>query len=201
MIICILAIIVGVIIALFARLPSATSSAQPQTPNDSEMRLAGERGEIAATEEIKSLLRDDDFLFTNVSVCYQDKTTELDNVIVNKNGVFIIEVKAYKGQLFGTEEDYKWRQRKADVHGNVYDKFVKNPVRQVKRQVYIFAKYLDYYGSWTWVDGYALLLENNSPIISRYILSNKKDIDRAIHTPGQNRLSQQQMEAIIHLLQ
>lgn len=90
---------------------------------------------------------------------------------------------------------------KDDGYGNTFEKNVKNPIKQVKRQIYILAKYLDYYGSRVWVDGYVLLIHGNSPVQSGYVLSSIQDIDRAIHTPGRNCLSKQQTEAISNLLQ
>lgn len=168
---------------------------------ESESKRAGRRGEVVATNAIKGVLRDGDLLFTNVEISYDDRPAELDNVIVNQYGVFIIEVKNYKGHLYGTEDDYEWKKYKDDGYGNTFEKNVKNPIKQVKRQIYILAKYLDYYGSRVWVDGYVLLIHGNSPVQSGYVLSSIQDIDRAIHTPGRNCLSKQQTEAISNLLQ
>ena len=66
---------------------------------------AGRAGEAEATELIRSVLREDDRLFTGVNVAIDGKRTELDNVIVNPRGVFIIEVKTYSGTLKGSESD------------------------------------------------------------------------------------------------
>ena len=168
---------------------------------ESESKRVGRCGEVVATNAIKGVLRDGDLLFTNVEISYNDRPTELDNVVVNQYGVFIIEVKNYKGRLYGTEDDYEWKKYKDDGYGNTFEKNVKNPIKQVKRQIYILAKYLDYYGSRVWVDGYVLLIHGNSPVQSGYVLSSIQDIDRAIHTPGRKCLSKQQTEAISNLLQ
>ena len=121
-------------------------------------------------------------------------------MIVNRFGVFIIEVKNYKGRLYGNENDYEWRKYKSDGYGNTFVKEVKNPIRQVKRQVYILAKYLNYYGSYVWVEGYALLMQGNSPVQSTYVLSDIDNVDRAIHTPRRNRLTKQQIASVAKLL-
>lgn len=165
-----------------------------------EEKRVGRRGERIATNIIKRVLRDDDYLFTNVPVSYDDKETELDNVIVNKYGVFIIEVKYYKGRLYGAEDDYEWKKYKDDGYGNTFEKNVKNPIRQVKRQTYILAKHLEYYGSRVWVEGYAFLVNGNSPVSSSYMLKSIDDIDKAIHAPGKNRLNIQNIESIKRLL-
>ena len=48
----------------------------------------------------------------------------------------------YSGQLIGDEDDYEWQKIKITGSGNMYAKQVKNPIRQLKRQVYLLAHYL-----------------------------------------------------------
>ncbi len=168
---------------------------------ESGEKRAGRLGEEIASDAISQILREDDHLFTNVSISYQDKQTELDNVIVSKYGVFIIEVKNYKGTLAGNENDYEWVKLKTTSAGNTYEKTVRNPIRQVRRQIYILARYLAYYGAKVWVKGYVMLLRGNSPVDSDYILHNIEEVDRAIHTPGRERLNMATVRAICGLLE
>ena len=167
---------------------------------ESPKKRAGKKGEVFATNVIKNVLKEDDLLFTNVEISYDGKPAELDNVILNKNGIFIIEVKNYSGRLVGSEDDYQWQKFHTTRGGNTYEKAVKNPIKQVKRQVYILANYLDYYGTRVWVNGYALLINRNNPIESEYLLCNTNDIDKAIHTTGRNRLNAKTIEAMSKLL-
>ena len=167
---------------------------------DAEVRRAGRKGEIYAEELIKSVLRGEDRLFTNVELVFEDKPTELDNVVVNSNGVFIIEVKNYNGKLSGRMDEFEWKKVKTTESGNTYSKSVKNPIVQVKRQIYILAHYLDERGLRVWVKGYAMLLNSKSPVKSEYILTSMKDIDRAIHTPGKVVLNDSLMDDISLLL-
>ena len=162
---------------------------------------AGRWGEKYVANLIESVLRDGDTLLTNVTVTYQDKEAELDNVIINRNGVFIIEVKNYSGRLEGSEEDFEWRKYHVSRGGNVYEKTVKNPIRQLKRQIYVLAKYLDYYDVDIWIEGYAMILGAHSPVQSEYILNNTEDIDERIHTNGRNRLNGGAIEQIVDLLE
>ena len=131
---------------------------------------------------------------------YDSKPAELDNVVVNKYGIFIIEVKNYTGRIVGDENDYEWQKFKTTVAGNTYEKSVKNPIKQVKRQIYILAHYLEYYGSRVWVKGYAILLHGNSPVVSSYLLNSIADIDRAIHTRDRTILNDATIEKISELL-
>ncbi len=178
---------------------------QPRYPSlpwisETPERRVGRIGEQQAADIIRSVLRQDDRMFTNVQISFEDKPAELDNVVVNKYGVFIFEVKNYNGWIRGNEDDYEWIKSHTTDAGNTYSKMVKNPIKQVKRQVYVLAKYLDYYAISVWVDGYAILLHGNSPVASEYILSSISDINRVIHTPGRNRLSRQDIEEITKFL-
>ena len=163
-------------------------------------KQAGRIGEKIASDIIRRVLREDDILLTNVNISYDSRPAELDNVVINSYGVFIIEVKNDIGYIVGEENDFEWQKYKTTDAGNTYEKTVKNPIKQVKRQIYILAHYLDYYGVKVWVSGYAILLHNNSPVKSSYILTNEADIDHAIHTPGRSRLSKATVSKIAELL-
>ncbi|MBQ9879637.1 MAG: NERD domain-containing protein [Clostridia bacterium] len=165
-----------------------------------EYKRVGIRGEEVAARAIQSVLREGDRLFKNVSIEYDGKPAELDNVVVNKYGVFIIEVKNYTGHIVGGEDDYEWQKYKTTDAGNTYEKTVKNPIKQVKRQVYILARYLEYYGPKVWVRGYAILLHGNSPVQSEYMLTSMADIDCAIHTADRRMLDVKTLEKIDKLL-
>lgn len=193
-------VVVFIIATIVITVVSSKSADSADTSFESGHRRAGRYGEKVATDLIRSVLHEDDRLFTNVNIEYNGKPTELDNVIVNSYGVFIIEVKNYKGRLYGNIDDYEWEKYKDDGYGNTFEKKVKNPIKQVKRQVYILAKYLEYYGPRVWVEGYALLINGNSPVESRYMLSSLYDIDRAIHIPGKSRLTKQQVESVIKII-
>ena len=163
-------------------------------------KLAGEQGERFAAELIHSILWEDDLWLSNVPVSYHEERTELDEVIVNKNGVFIFEVKNYSGKLVGSETDYEWKKYHVSRGGIEYEKTVKNPIRQVKRQAGIFAHFLDWHGIDVWVDGYVLLLSGIAVNEYGRIVHNANEIEHLIHSPGKRRLDQKTIGAIRSLL-
>ena len=163
-------------------------------------KRAGIRGEAVAVRAIESVFREGDRLLTNISIEYEGKRTELDTVVVNKYGVFIIEVKNYQGRIVGNEDDYEWLKYKTTDAGNTYSKTVKNPIRQVKRQVYILAHYLENCGARVWVRGYAILLHGNSPVESDYVLTSLDGINLAIHFAERKMLDAATVDRITQLL-
>ena len=169
-------------------------------PGESPERRAGRIGEEMISHLIQDILTDDDFLLNNVRIEIDGNETELDNIIVNSYGIFIIEVKNYKGKLYGKEDDYEWTKIKVSEAGNSYQDNVKNPVKQVKRQVYILSRYLKDHGFHIWIDGYVFLVRGNSPINSPYILHSKKEIDQTIHRSSKLKIDRATRSKLIKVL-
>lgn len=159
----------------------------------------GARGEEAIERLIASTLTSNDRYFANIEVFADGKRAEVDNIIVNSYGVFIIEAKSYKGRLVGTADDYVWQKYHTTDAGNVYQKTVKNPIPQVKRQIYILHKFLEANGLHVWVRGYVVFLYNNSPIKHKNILAGERSIRTALHTFEKRTLSPREIERISEL--
>lgn len=163
-------------------------------------RRAGRQGEEILANAINSTLREGDYMLNNVRIEFDGQRAECDIVIVNTRGIFIFEAKNYSGNLYGNAEDYEWVKEKTTDAGNTYSKVVRNPIKQVKRQVYIMAKFVEYYGVKVWVDGFVVLLQNNSPIDNEIILTSVEDLDNAIHSQRKNRLTRKEVENIVEWL-
>lgn len=182
-------VIIGAVVVIILIIAFLISNVKFPGVLQPEERRVGKLGEKIAEEIIRRALHEGDLLFTNVRIEYDGRPAELDNVIVNRYGVFIIEVKNYKGRIVGGEDDYEWRKYKTTSAGNTYEKTVKNPIRQVKRQTYILAHYLEENGARVWIRGYAMLLYGNSPVESEYVLNGREDTERVIHTKDRDILN------------
>lgn len=163
----------------------------------SDKERAGYRGEQVAASIINEVLRPEDYHFRNVSFEYAGNEIEIDNLIINTRGVFIIEVKNYNGRLYGNETDYELYKEKVTDAGNRYSNIVKNPVPQVKRQIHNMAKFLESEGVNVWVEGYVYFVHGNCPFNSEKLLRNKYDIDHAIHPKKNQQLSKKNIETIV----
>lgn len=195
----VIGIISGVIIVTSVIISFISGNRNSQN-EEQERQLAGERGEALVTAEIESVKHEDDYIFTNVKISFKGKRTECDNIIINNFGVFIIEVKNYSGSLSGNENDDKWVERKYNDYGDILEeKNVKNPIKQVRRQIDILSKLLKNNGLRAWIEGYVILIHNNSPVDSKYIIS-LDDIDQVIHTQGKNKLTNEQVKKISNIM-
>lgn len=187
------AILIVIVFIFITRRKTHTALMSPR-------RRAGRMGELAAASIIEGALREGDRFFTNVSFSFEGRPAELDNVIVNRYGVFIIEVKYYEGRLVGGADDFEWQKHHTTRGGNTYVKAVKNPLKQVSRQVYLLARFLEKHGVRVWVEGYAMLLCGNSPVNSPHMLHGAGDVDRAVHSAAKRGLDKRSVEAAARLL-
>lgn len=166
-----------------------------------EQKRAGIRGEKRASRAIETVLRDEDMLFTGLRIEHEGSRAEFDNIVVNRYGVFIIEVKDWSGRLSGGIDDPEWKKTKITGAGNVYTKYEKNPVKQVNRQAGILARWLRSNGVNVWVRGFVLLLQGNSPVDDPVMLRDMTALERAIHTKDRKLLDGESADAIVRLLE
>ena len=81
---------------------------------------AGKQGEKEAVRIIEQVLQEGDILLSNICVCYREKETELDNVIINNRCLFIFVVKNFSGVVVGCEDYYECTKYKIRRGLNIY---------------------------------------------------------------------------------
>lgn len=108
---------------------------------------AGVEGERKALEYMDSLA-DDCHIYTNLRIPYKGAESETDMVVVTPAGVTIVEVKNYKGTIWGDTSDKNLVQTKDD-QDEQSEKY--NPIRQVGTHAYRMAGYLRTHGVQTYV--------------------------------------------------
>lgn len=177
MLIIIAIILLVVLVGLIFILVVSSSDKREQR----EIKSAGNKGEAIFSNMIRSILRSDDVLLNNISLSVNGKETEIDNLIINKNGIFIIEVKNYNGTLYGNADDYEWTKVKISPGGNAFSKKVKNPIKQMRRQIYVLSQYLKENNVRIWINGYAYFINNNSPVDDECVINDIAELDRIIH--------------------
>ena len=165
-----------------------------------EIKSAGNKGEAYFNNMLKSILRNDDVLIRNVCLQVNGKETEIDSLIINNNGIFIVEVKNYNGRLYGDIDDFEWTKEKISPGGNVFYKQVKNPIKQIKRQTYILSQFLKENNIRIWISGYAYFINGNSPVDDESVIYDIDEFDRIIHTPGNKFYDDKLIHKVIEVL-
>lgn len=187
-------VIIFFVIILFIILLLSLSNGEYQK------RIAGKEGELQAKKILNHYLNENDLLLNNVNISIHGRNTELDYVVINNNGIFIFEVKNFSGKLVGNEDDQYWNKYKISSGNKEYIKEIRNPIKQLKREIYLLKEYLKYYGVDLWIEGYVLFVDMNSPVESEYTVNDKSEIDDILHLRRNQVLTKNQIEKIISIL-
>ena len=81
-------------------------------------------------------------IFRNVYIpTKNDKTVEIDILVVSKKGLFVFECKNYSGNIYGDRNRKKWIQYLGDIKSYFYNPFLQN-----RSHVVSLKSYLSHYG-------------------------------------------------------
>lgn len=79
------------------------------------------------------------YILNNVGIKDNMGRSEIDSLVVSKNGIWIVEVKSHIGSIYGEEEDNVWDYERA----NGQDDEIENPLKQSYRQMKILKNIFD----------------------------------------------------------
>lgn len=79
------------------------------------------------------------YVLNNVGIKDNMGRSEIDSLVVSKNGIWIVEVKSHIGTIYGEEEDNVWDYERA----NGQDDEIENPLKQSYRQMKILKNIFD----------------------------------------------------------
>ncbi|MEI6846455.1 MAG: nuclease-related domain-containing protein [Chlorobiaceae bacterium] len=105
-----------------------------------KVRTNQNRGEAAVHKVIRSNFPPPNYhLLNNVTIPFQNGTTQIDHILISTKGIFVIETKNYSGWIFGDEKSKKWMQ----VIYRVKSRF-QNPIHQNFLHVKAIQQLLDF---------------------------------------------------------
>ena len=113
--------------------------------------LSGVRGE-RSLERIAKRYRGEYDIFINCPIQYKRSRSEVDMIMLGKNGLIIIEVKNHSGTVCGSDSDDTWTQYKHYKDGKNTEAEMKNPIKQITRQRDILKSILHAKGIDVWID-------------------------------------------------
>jgi hypothetical protein len=88
---------------------------------------------------LQSFLNAEYHLMNNITLPFEDGTTQIDHILVSTHGIFVIETKHYSGWIFGNENSKYWTQ----VIFNFKSRF-QNPVNQNYKHFVAIKSLLDF---------------------------------------------------------
>lgn len=88
-------------------------------------KIRGAQGEKSVARRLKRLLSKKYKVFNNIYLKLNDRTTEIDHLIVSIYGIFVVETKTYKGWIHGREKSEYWTQSFYKKKGNLGIQLIK----------------------------------------------------------------------------
>ena len=168
---------------------------QPEEEEITPWKAAGNEGEWIAEGRIFSIIREDDHYCLNLRITHEGGRAELDSLIFNHYGVFVIEVKNWSGIISGDENDHTFTRVK-NVRGEYIEEELDNPLEQAEKAAGLLGKLLRSKGIDVHVEAYVYFVRENFQGDSDRILANVQEIDQVIHTSSGRYYDTETIEAI-----
>lgn len=110
---------------------------------ENEITRFGKEGEDDAYYFLRHFLEPHGYaIIRNAHIFYNGEESEIDNIIVGRTGVFIVEVKNMRGMIIGSCDDNNLMQYKLDNRDEMHSKSFYNPIKQVNTHTYRLAHFL-----------------------------------------------------------
>ena len=87
-------------------------------------KIVGAAGEFWVRRELKKLPKEY-LVINNLLLRYNNKTCQIDHLVISKYGIFVIETKQYNGYIKGNDFDKNWEQK---FKKKIY--YLHNPIHQ-----------------------------------------------------------------------
>ena len=107
--------------------------------HQAKAKFIGDLGESALNKFAQENLSNDYYIFSDIVLKANNGTTQIDQIIVSKFGLFVVEIKNYSGYIFGNEQNAQWTQT---LPTSKY-KF-QNPLRQNYKHIKTLQELLHY---------------------------------------------------------
>lgn len=171
---------------------------------DSSKQQKGNDGEFLVARKLTSLNEGKYKVLNDILLQIDnDKTAQIDHIVVSTYGIFVIETKNWNGFITGGRDSYFWSKRNS---GNNIE-IMKNPIKQNERHIealkQIFSKYNIninkelFYSLIVFVQGQKPKIDdlNNCSVIPL------NDLVKKIHSYNKEILEESQIKELIELIQ
>ena len=152
----------------------------------------GKRGENKVRRAIGDTIENERYVINNLTLNNEGKTSQIDHIVINPRGIFVIETKNYSGNIYGDENQREWTQVLA--YGKVKNKLY-NPIKQNATHMYNVRKIVGRLPVYSLV----VFVQNNTQnITARNVIPLSRL--RAVLKYGEDKLTISQMETAYYAL-
>ncbi len=152
----------------------------------------GKIGESKVKLVIGSTIENKKYVINNLIINNNGKTTQIDHIVINNHGVFVIETKNYSGRIYGSESQQEWTQ--VLNYGKVKNKLY-NPIKQNATHAYHVQKIVGNLPVYSLI----VFVKNNTHFIDANNVIPLSALRRRLNC-GDNVLNQSQMQSAYHAL-
>ena len=130
--------------------------------DDKTKEKKGEEGEREVINVIGDTIEGEQYVLNNIILENNGKTSQIDHIVINSKGIFVIETKNYSGKVYGFENQHEWTQYVGNIESKIY-----NPIKQNLTHVYNVKKVV---GKML-VHSYVVFVQNNTEhIIAKNVI-------------------------------
>lgn len=160
------------------------------------IRRAGVQGEQISESLLRELPAEYEVL-SGVCLDVKGKRCEIDHLVISTRGIVIVETKNYSGMISGNEEDGEWIKIKKSKKGNVYRKIIRNPLYQLRREIYILSRFLHDHDCHCHIDGFVYMLQAECLVENEAIISDADTLLKKVQHSGRaHTLREKQVQEI-----
>lgn len=155
----------------------------------------GKSGENKVKRILGSNIDNKKYIFNNYVLSVENnKTIQIDHIVVSTKGIIIIETKNYSGNIYGSENQQQWVQ--SLQYGHVKNNFY-NPIKQNNSHCYHIRKLI---GNNVTITPIVVFAQNNKPSINSDMVLNLDQLKQyLISLP--NTLTETQVKEFAHILE
>ena len=128
----IIAVAIFVVVIIF----SVSARQNPADQSDRSKKVVvdkGDFGEYVVAKTLGDTEPGKQYVINNFCFSVKGKSCQIDHILINSAGIWVIETKNMSGKIYGKEEDGYWRQVLG--YGNTVNKFY-NPKKQNATHIY-----------------------------------------------------------------
>ena len=123
-----------------------------------------------------------------------DNTTQIDHIVINSSGIYVIETKNYKGRIYGDDYQKQWTQvlNYGKVKYPIY-----SPVRQNYKHVCVIKQFFPEYVA---VNSLVVFIRGNVEYIKSNYVCSPWELNRRMNVYSEYTLSPYEMKSIYETL-
>ena len=129
-------VIILLFLLIIFLIPLLSKKKEPAKKYKSSAEILGEIGENKIAQILNTLPKEYQ-IFNDIYLSNNGMTTQIDHIVVSIYGIFVIETKNYKGQIYGNNNSEYWTE---NFYGKTY-KFY-NPIKQNHSHIKVLQRLL-----------------------------------------------------------